>query len=189
MRGATRSTRHTIYHLRFQSTPLMRGATWGERGRFSGCEVSIHAPHARGDLPRQWSLPYHQRFNPRPSCEGRRRSRASLGHGCGFNPRPSCEGRPVFCPVVKPLVWFQSTPLMRGATFGTRHVILFQQVSIHAPHARGDQSARTSTWPRTCFNPRPSCEGRPNGNTAIYYGNMFQSTPLMRGATYPQDHC
>ena len=55
---------------------------------------------------------------------------------------------------------FQSTPLMRGATFGTRHVILFQQVSIHAPHARGDQSARTSTWPRTCFNPRPSCEGR-----------------------------
>ena len=183
MRGATRSTRHTIYHLRFQSTPLMRGATWGERGRFSGCEVSIHAPHARGDLPRQWSLPYHQRFNPRPSCEGRRRSRASLGHGCGFNPRPSCEGRPVFCPVVKPLVWFQSTPLMRGAT--SRALVLAAEhlVSIHAPHARGDSRPRTRLTNRTCFNPRPSCEGRPRILATERQSSWFQSTPLMRGAT------
>ena len=78
---------------------------------------------------------------------------------------------------------FQSTPLMRGATFGTRHVILFQQVSIHAPHARGDQSARTSTWPRTCFNPRPSCEGRRARSWCSSSGWEFQSTPLMRGAT------
>ena len=34
-----------------------------------------------------------------------------------------------------------------------------------------------------CFNPRPSCEGRPSGSRHIHILLPFQSTPLLRGAT------
>ena len=56
-------------------------------------------------------------------------------------------------------------------------------VSIHAPHARGDFAS-----PRPCrrtprFNPRPSCEGRLPPANSIDKSHVFQSTPLMRGAT------
>ena len=146
--------------MRFQSTPLMRGATPGR------CGLPLH----RDD------------FNPRPSCEGRpaasfRGSRslafqstplmrgatqtfvvpaddglfqstplmrgATSRHGrcslsCNFNPRPSCEGRPALYNHEAWLARFQSTPLMRGAT---------------RLRARRDLGL-------DYFNPRPSCEGR-----------------------------
>ena len=78
---------------------------------------------------------------------------------------------------------FQSTPLMRGATPGVVGSDRVDGVSIHAPHARGD---RTLPWPSSrcgCFNPRPSCEGRPYLSFAYVLPFLFQSTPLMRGAT------
>ena len=78
---------------------------------------------------------------------------------------------------------FQSTPLMRGATHPGGHAELRGRVSTHAPHARGDWPLPRTTAPSSSFNPRPSCEGRHGGTKAEMERLMFQSTPLMRGAT------
>ena len=56
---------------------------------------------------------------------------------------------------------FQSTPLMRGATRHTLYNVPCVNVSIHAPHARGDM------WISSLRS----------------MARLFQSTPLMRGAT------
>ena len=167
----------------FQSTPLMRGATRSAEpfrrarsfnprpsceGRHLGVgvkgaipTVSIHAPHARGDGS----------------------ASARVREPRGFNPRPSCEGRLNIWLMNAPAAWFQSTPLMRGATRGSAYRRVGLRVSIHAPHARGDaghvqpvshmarfqstplmrgatqaMSSPSAIWPG--FNPRPSCEGR-----------------------------
>ncbi len=78
---------------------------------------------------------------------------------------------------------FQSAPLMRGATPHTGKFIRSLGVSIRAPHARGDSSRSCRRGGTGCFNPRPSCEGRhgPSGNELGRA--VFQSAPLMRGAT------
>ena len=81
-----------------------------------GCQVSIHAPHARGD----------------------EKGTRSVGTPGGFNPRPSCEGRPDAHGEQIEAVRFQSTPLMRGATRKRPWRGGRGGVSIHAPHARGD---------------------------------------------------
>ena len=184
----------------------MRGATVAQLRRGAALRVSIHAPHARGDESEQSPTLSVQLFQSTPLMRG-----ATCGALPGL-PRSQFQSTPLMrgattkaqsdidqfkfqsTPLMRGATAlldgetitreFQSTPLMRGATFGTRHVILFQQVSIHAPHARGDQSARTSTWPRTCFNPRPSCEGRRARSWCSSSGWEFQSTPLMRGATW-----
>ena len=95
----------------------MRGATCVNLRGILAVKVSIHAPHARGDQALQVQAGTGNRFNPRPSCEGR------LGDG----------------DVVFDNEKFQSTPLMRGATWGPFLCALDCVVSIHAPHARGDQ--------------------------------------------------
>ena len=206
----------------------MRGATWGWSLAPRHHQVSIHAPHARGDCLRWDGAPVVAGFNPRPSCEGRllrfwlanacnhvsihaphaRGDRALCGGdglGKGFNPRPSCEGRLLLLGLHGLADEFQSTPLMRGATTadtrspspphrfnprpscegrrprrargGDPHqvsihaphargdwrswsCVLLGQVSIHAPHARGDWPCRCRCQGRRSFNPRPSCEGR-----------------------------
>ncbi len=167
----------------FQSAPLMRGATFiGLHGsRKAG--VSIRAPHARGDLLRCRSATGSASFNPRPSCEGRLAAWGSLATPCRF----------------------QSAPLMRGATgFDALHLAerdvsiraphargdavrccanCQDIVSIRAPHARGDQPSPRGPARSPCFNPRPSCEGRRLRFAAGLGCGAFQSAPLMRGAT------
>ena len=50
---------------------------------------------------------------------------------------------------------------MRGATCGGRRLLRRVRVSIHAPHARGDNTPYGPVIGVSSFNPRPSCEGRP----------------------------
>ena len=175
----------TLRRLRFQSTPLMRGETrsssthtrtpWNfnplpscegrlsnDSGGICSSFISIHSPHARGDISAS-------RFTSR------------MFH---FNPLPSCEGRLFVASSIRALFSFQSTPLMRGETRVVRREILFMPISIHSPHARGDvQPTRrliiyqmisihsphargdSTVQPSACgasshFNPLPSCEGR-----------------------------
>ena len=130
-------------------------------------EVSIHAPHARGD----------DRTSPRSALSS------------GFNPRPSCEGRPLAFALAIAQSQFQSTPLMRGATLRSSPALQFNEVSIHAPHARGDNQQLGKAVDARCFNPRPSCEGRPGTLCTMSLVSMFQSTPLMRGATCGYRRC
>ena len=78
--------------------------------------VSIHAPHARGDVvgvnvPVRESVSIHA---PHARGDGGLVGVVTLLES--FNPRPSCEGRLKLHDAVKDAYQFQSTPLMRGAT-------------------------------------------------------------------------
>ena len=77
-------------------------------------------------------------FNPRPPCEGRPKGAGDPGRPEGFNPRPPCEGRLAI----------------------VRWALLWGDVSIRAPLARGDKRPRRWRPTRHGFNPRPPCEGR-----------------------------
>ena len=84
--------------------------------------ISIHSPHARGDLcwpassPRRRSISIH---SPHARGDDIRPPEPCLN--ADFNPLPSCEGRlPGGVPTVC-LHRFQSTPLMRGETFLASH--------------------------------------------------------------------
>ena len=189
----------------FQSTPLLRGATKRGIVHAERIWVSIHAPLARGDACPCRASSSASRFNPRPSCEGRRFAFRSERPPRCFNPRPSCEGRQAVSAAAFKRMEFQSTPLLRGATQGSggmggpnmfqstpllrgatmvapRH-LSGRRVSIHAPLARGDFVTIPSGMSAKSFNPRPSCEGRQRLLRRSPANAWFQSTPLLRGAT------
>ena len=109
----------------FQSTLLMRGATrWA-------VTASVASEY----------------FNPRSSCEERRvwcREGVARNY---FNPRSSCEERHSQCPVYIDEAVFQSTLLMRGATWVKHGMPLTQKISIHAPHARSDPYPEALWYP------------------------------------------
>ena len=124
----------------FQSTPLMRGETLctiGTIGMYR--HISIHSPHARGDL-----------------------ARGTIANMIGdFNPLPSCEGRPVQWAVQEPTVFISiHSPHARGdirPRIAHNIIINFNPL----PSCEG----RRWTLPVNCkrlanFNPLPSCEGR-----------------------------
>ena len=207
MRGATvDSFLSEIPSLLFQPTPLMRGATLDPRdcrvlgvvsthapharGDFGATEminegiVSTHAPHARGDRPSSWHPCHrHGRFNPRPSCEGRLCLHVDDARLAQFQPTPLMRGATGGLRASAFTALFQPTPLMRGATAALRDRLKVLLVSTHAPHARGDAAARLLCRGLRSFNPRPSCEGRPIWPTTLPISEVFQPTPLMRGAT------
>ena len=64
-------THPAMHCLLFQSTPLMRGETKWEPSTRCDITISIHSPHARGDLQSAGMLQIKKNFNPLPSCEGR----------------------------------------------------------------------------------------------------------------------
>ena len=203
MRGATERGVVARAVVQFQSTPLMRGATTSRQPPRCRRPVSIHAPHARGDPrtgparsrrpgfnprpscegrpPRATPSPAGSRFNPRPSCEGRPRSSTGRQPPWRFNPRPSCEGRPDRIDEEMVELPFQSTPLMRGATRHIRREAARRLVSIHAPHARGDRCGSLRLTGRRCFNPRPSCEGRPRRTRPRRAPCCFNPRPSCEG--------
>ena len=150
--------------------------------------VSIHAPHARGDVAVSSKDDHLDRFNPRPSCEGRLQARVDRRRGREVSIHaPHARGDLANAVRDGQKRKFQSTPLMRGAT-GWRHDAEFRvPVSIHAPHARGDRRDGCRDVGAASFNPRPSCEGRPAKAFAVLTSGRFQSTPLMRGATKVYD--
>ena len=146
--------------------------------------ISIHAPHARSDGCFTRTACQIIDFNPRSSCEERRRARDESW-------RPG---------------EFQSTLLMRGATDASHARLARSSISIHAPHARSDHSRQCSSPHCPNFNPRSSCEERPSGGSSHDSARRdfnprssceerlkssvdssqflrFQSTLLMRGAT------
>ena len=168
---------------KFQSTPLIRGATVGQVHGSEQRQISIHAPHTRGD----------------PITLSRARQ------NWAFQSTPLIRGATVVFMAGERRVIFQSTPLIRGATLGDGPRGRFHEISIHAPHTRGDQPVTAESIlniisihaPHTrgddpvfysydClsnFNPRPSYEGRLSASMAAERTDSFQSTPLIRGAT------
>ena len=123
----------------FQSTLLMRGATAVRHPFDSLFQISIHAPHARSDSGCLSSVERIIISIHAPHA----RSDTVLGQPSHsviyFNPRSSCEERrktrklETFCTL------FQSTLLMRGATPPQHLHSISSTISIHAPHARSDK--------------------------------------------------
>ena len=140
----------------------MRGAT-KENICLKWCDcISIHAPHARSDSARRMALSIPSHFNPRSSCEERLWVSSVTPLLFYFNPRSSCEER----------------------LASVRQDYADLQISIHAPHARSDGFAACHGVKLEYFNPRSSCEERPVGEKTFRREYEFQSTLLMRGATF-----
>ena len=123
--------------------------------------ISIHSPHARGDI---WAISISRKssiFQSTPLTRGETKEvRPWLSTQRYFNPLPSREGRPARLVTPCVIVVFQSTPLMRGET------------------RRGGWTARSSKFqstPLTRGETFIGCEG--------ICSDKFQSTPLMRGET------
>ena len=126
---------------------------------------------------------YGEYFNPLPSCEGRRvqiydlkiptlfqstplmRGETTDRYSRqppvnNFNPLPSCEGR---------LICLQTCPNTQLISIHSPHArgdeALYSPfyndwISIHSPHARGDGNCAVLILLHIYFNPLPSCEGR-----------------------------
>ena len=104
-------------HAQFQSTLLMRGATKQSSAAAVLLDISIHAPHARSDAPRQAAHARKARISIHaPHARSDTSRRTSGRRMANFNPRSSCEER---------------RPLRRNMADAV-------VISIHAPHARSD---------------------------------------------------
>ena len=202
MRGETKARRICSRRKRFQSTPLMRGETLTDDERRVDADISIHSPHARGDLKAISRIQGAAISIHSPHARGDR-TQVYLGRDAAdFNPLPSCEGRPSGGMQHGKRLRFQSTPLMRGETLSGIVIAKRRKSFQSTPLMRGETpcSACEGSGSKH-FNPLPSCEGRhraeplPTRRQRISIhsphargdcpraDNAFQSTPLMRGET------
>ena len=177
---------------------LYRAAVWiSIHAPLAGCdensdvvprpnEISIHAPLAGCDRRRDFLLSQAGAFqstHPLRGATGRKRyvpSAVSVfqsthplrgaTNGCGHG---------LSCPA-----GFQSTHPLRGATDPAHAADCNKKISIHAPLAGCDRSARSTETRMDDFNPRTPCGVRPI-QTGIrdVIENQFQSTHPLRGAT------
>ena len=162
MRGETFLITFTLHFDIFQSTPLMRGETRVYCVGLEWLHISIHSPHARGDVSTTPSFITRFTFQSTPLMRGETNgdgqeitirtisihsphARGDNGDGQEITIRtisihsPHARGdMGVDGPVPSPTFTFQSTPLMRGETTA----VLIRYV------------------PAANFNPLPSCEGR-----------------------------
>ena len=137
MRGETRFCCRYVVAIVFQSTPLMRGETFPRGVYVLATNISIHSPHARGDIAPRRMRSNHRYFNPLPSCEGRRVINGDDNARGDFNPLPSCEGR--------------------LSSAAPPHAV---QYFNPLPSCEGRQQSHALARPSFDFNPLPSCEGR-----------------------------
>ena len=177
------------FAILFQSTHLVWGATYDDFLHLSSSHISIHAPRVRCDRMSGLDSVIGVHFNPRTSCEVRRK------HTCGDNRHDR----------------FQSTHLVWGATAHRANQNGVFSISIHAPRVRCDNQERARgptdylfqsthlVWGATAvvasaarkesyFNPRTSCEVRLISKVLIVCGQEFQSTHLVWGATISYLH-
>ena len=208
MRGATCCGTDKVYaDDTFQSTLLMRGATREDPFGVYVDPISIHAPHARSDLPssctrtRVGKISIHAP-HARSDLEGngplsaRAFQSTLLMRGATCRPHALQILISIFQSTLlmrgathckyndaQTCTQFQSTLLMRGATFcrmgRTTPPDRFQSTLL----MRGATRCRGRAQAGADFNPRSSCEER--RRAAVHLAEMtgFQSTLLMRGAT------
>ena len=167
--------------------------------------ISIHAPHARSDAHRKIVSIDYLHFNPRSSCEERHLNNGNRLVSTYFNPRSSCEERRYRAEDISGYRKFQSTLLMRGATWQFKNRGDTRYFNPRSSCEERRLSALYDLQP-AYFNPRSSCEERhdvlcaaivvlaisihaPHARSDISSRRMhqrrrqFQSTLLMRGAT------
>ena len=148
----------------FQSTPLTRGETATRCSRASALS----------------------NFNPLPSHEGRPQPDAAglLRYPISIH-SPHTRGDASTRSNVIAKAAFQSTPLIRGETIHAQRCGDVRVISIHSPHTRGDQRVKDLSRDDGISIHSPHTRGDHGGRGKHDGGNKFQSTPLMRGETFP----
>ena len=131
----------------FQSTPLIRGATClCSASSLVLLHISIHAPHTRGDLHWHRRITAFDIFQSTPLIRGATGPSWLTSHWeSDFNPRPSYEGRRVIS--VYLLIAREISihaPHTRG-DLRAHHLSVVVDISIHAPHTRGDPAPSTAS--------------------------------------------
>ena len=159
--GRLANTYYAARGMEFQSTPPMRGATPNPGEAPAINFISIHAPHAGGDVPGSAGTATTFDFNPRPPCGGRPAAERRYDGGDGISIHAPHAGGDLNGPVVQhENGLFQSTPPMRGATL--------------------DSAIHSGLY---LFQSTPPMRGATTGSATRMATYGFQSTPPMRGAT------
>ena len=138
----------------------MRGATASDRVPCARLYFNPRSSCEERQAATSTDLSSLRNFNPRSSCEERHcvgTTRRAIRH---FNPRSSCEERLHADNTAVYQLTFQSTLLMRGATRVEKRLDDTARISIHAPHARSDDTDKITRTTVNDFNPRSSCEER-----------------------------
>ena len=183
MRGATAQRPINDGLVPFQSTLLMRGATWIPPRK--PCRLRNFNPRSSCEERqcRALTVINVNHFNPRSSCEERPPLSCTRTRVDNFNPRSSCEERHFdACRAVRLLDISIHAPHARSDLVACV-TLLEISISIHAPHARSDDSFNAHMDIVQNFNPRSSCEERLLSAAVAAKDFLFQSTLLMRGAT------
>ena len=164
----------------FQSTHPVRGATGTMIKLAIPIYISIHAPRAGCDLAAVRAASSASNFNPRTPCgvrppkhnkkplffefQSTHPVRGATGasnnynaQASHFNPRTPCGVRRQWSADIRPAAAFQSTHPVRGATIGRHASGTALGISIHAPRAGCDRTARHSVTAAGHFNPRTPC--------------------------------
>ena len=186
IRGETSRRRGRNSFGRFQSTPLIRGETpSGIEPLFDGLRFQS-TPLIRGETSSSVSFPSMGDFNPLPSYEGRLdvllwhlscirisiHSPHTRGDAQGRDLQggrrisihsPHTRGDFSASKILRAMIAFQSTPLIRGETMWVWGKFSSGRISIHSPHTRGDHFLIFHNNLVHNFNPLPSHEGRPVG--------------------------
>ena len=144
----------------FQFTPVARRATPSLWEVSFLCYVSIHARRTTGDIIDE-TAEFFDQFQFTPVAR-----RATRGLGAArHRARVSIHARRTTGDL---------KPYQRK---DTRHV------SIHARRTTGDCSSPAAQLPFSCFNSRPSHDGRPSAMESYAWTVLFQFTPVARRAT------
>ena len=101
--------------------------------------ISIHSPHARGDELEQGQNDYKDISIHSPHARGDAWW-ALLTQGILFQSTPLMRGETWAVNHLFTIFRFQSTPLMRGETAAAVCLLHLHCISIHSPHARGDDN-------------------------------------------------
>ena len=171
-------------HRTFQSTPAHERATPPYPRPGNVLKSFNPRPLASGRRERTWNAKGQTQFQSTPARE--RATTFCVFHhlrGQCFNPRPLASGRRRGSSRRLSLRRFQSTPARERATFERVRLPHWLSVSIHARSRAGDNSARTVSILKRCFNPRPLASGRPCLMIVRSVRTKFQSTPARERAT------
>ena len=174
----------SIHVSDFNPLPSCEGRLKVSASALFPANISIHSPHARGDRFGEYkevdvAISIHS-----PHARGDRRTESSCRRCHNFNPLPSYEGRRQSSIIRQPIVKFQSTPLMRGETGRPKSCLSKTHISIHSPHARGDQWNPELYTKVVKFQSTPLMRGETRTWLRSGAADAFQSTPLMRGETF-----
>ena len=146
---------------RFQSTPLMRGETRLSHVSADGRTISIHSPHARGDV-QYFGIFFDRDISIHsPHARGDSAAHAAPPARCISIHSPHVRGDQHLFSFFNVHLTFQSTPLMRGET------VVHQTGSIIS----------------MLFQSTPLMRGETVLLLSVFWMAQFQSTPLIRGET------